>query len=121
MAARPGIVKALMALQVVFVVYDLFAPFYSPIFSTFSTMDFVIAYLTAVLDAFIIIGLYRATKPIYLFAMFYGGISVLTYVFAFYANPVILTLLMIFLRVAMLVAFRSKPVKRYFDVTKLIR
>lgn len=121
MAARAGIINALIALQVVFVAYDLFAPFYSPIFSTFSTMDFVIAYLTAVLDFFIIIGLLMATKPIWTFAMFYGGLSVLVYVFSFYSNPVILTLLMMFLRVAMLIAFRSKPVKKYFNVGKFIR
>jgi hypothetical protein len=121
MAARPGIINALIVLQVVFMAYDLFAPFYSPLISTFSTMDFVIAYLTAVLDFFIIIGLLMATKPIWTFAMFYGGLSVLVYVFSFYSNPVILTLLMMFLRVAMLIAFRSKPVKKYFNVGKFIR
>lgn len=120
MAALPGVVKALIALQAVFIAYGLFAPFYSPLFVTFSTMDFVVAYLTAVLDFFILYGLLRATKPIWTFAMFYGGISVLAYVFSFYSNPVILTLLMIFLRVAMVVTFRSKPVKSYFNITKII-
>ncbi len=121
MAPLPGIIKALIALQVVFVGYDLFAPFYSPLISTYSIMDFIIAYLTAVLDFFIIIGLVRATKPIWNFAMFYGGLTVLVLVFSFYSNPVILTLLMIFLRVAMVVTFRSKAVKNHFGMSKIIR
>jgi hypothetical protein len=121
MAPLPGIIKALIALQVVFMGYDLFSPFYSPIISTFSMMDFLVAYLTAVLDFFIIIGLLRATKPIWTFAMFYGGVSVLVLVFSFYSNPVILTLLVMFLRVAMVVTFRSKRVKKHFSISKLIR
>lgn len=121
MAPLPGIIKALIALQVVFVAFDLFSPFYSPIINTFSVADFMIAYLTAVLDFFIIIGLIRATKPIWTFAMFYGGISVLALVFSFYSNPVVLTILMIFLRVAMVVTFRSKRVRKHFNISKLIR
>ena len=121
MTGRPRIIKALIALQVVFVAYDLFAPFYSPLFSTFSAVDFLIAYLTAILDFFIILGLLMATKPIWIFAMLYGGLRVLAYVTSFYSNPVALTLLIMFLRVAMLVGFRSKTVKRYFNVGKFIR
>jgi hypothetical protein len=53
--------------QVVFVAYDLFAPFYSPIFNTFTTMDFLIAYLTAVLDVIILIGFYMGSKWVWFF------------------------------------------------------
>jgi hypothetical protein len=121
MAGLPGIIKALLVLQIIFVGYDLFAPFYSPLISTYTVMDFLVAYLTAILDVFIIIGLLRATKPIWTFAMFYGGLSVLALVFSFYSNPVVLTLLMVFFRVVMVVTFRSKPVKNYFGISKIIR
>jgi hypothetical protein len=121
MENRPGIIKAMITLQVVFVAYDLFAPFYSPIFSTFTTMDFLIAYLTAVLDVIILIGFYMGSKWIWFFSLLYGGVSVLAYVFAFVSNPVLLTLLMIFLRAIVLVSLRSKRVRKYFNVSKIIR
>lgn len=121
MEKRPAIIKVLIALQVVFIAYDLFAPFYSPIFSTFTTMDFLIAYLTAVLDFIILVGFYRGSKWVWFFSLFYGGVSVLAYVFAFYSNPVLLTLLMLILRVFVLVCLRGKQVRRYFNVIKLTR
>jgi hypothetical protein len=48
-------------------------------------------------------------------------VSVLAYVFAFVSTPVPLTMLMIFFRVVVLVSLRSKRVRKYFDVTKIIR
>jgi hypothetical protein len=84
-------------------------------------MDFLIAYLTAVLDIIILIGFYMGSRWVWFFSLFYGGVSVLAYVFAFISNPVLLTLLMIALRAVVLVSLRSKRVRKYFNVSKIIR
>jgi hypothetical protein len=121
MEPRPSILKAMIVLQFIFIAYDLFAPFYSPIFQTFTTMDFLIAYMTAVLDFIILIGFLRGSRWIWFFSLVYGGVSVLAYAFAFVANPVVLTLLMILLRVVLLVLLRGKQVRKYFNVSKFTR
>ncbi len=121
MASRPGMLKLMVAIQVIFIGYDLFAPFYSPIFQTFTTMDFLIAYLTAVLDFIVLYGYLSGARWIWYFSLFYQGVSVLAYVFAFAANPVVLTLVMIALRVVQLVSLRAKNVRKYFNAEKLTR
>lgn len=121
MENRPAIVKLMLALQVAFMAYDLFAPFYSPIFQTFTTADFLIAYMTAVLDFIIFLGFLRGSKWIWFFSLFYQGASILVYVFAFAANPVPLTMIMIILRAVQLISLRGKNVRKYFGVIKLTR
>lgn len=114
MAKRPKLIYAMILIQIVLVIFDLFTPFITGEFITYSIFDFLMAYMLGFLDFILIIGFLKGSKWAWFFGIAYSGINVLYYTFAFISNPIMLYLILFIMRLA--VIFMLRATKRYFQI-----
>ncbi len=112
----PRLVLLMMVLQALLVAVDLILPFFSPFFAQFGTFDFFAAYMFAVLDLILIFGFRSGAKWIWIFGLLYSGLNVVSYVYMYLENPVLLYIIPLFLRVVVMFCLRSRGVREYFDL-----
>jgi hypothetical protein len=114
--SMPRLVLLMVALQVPLVAIDLILPFFSPFFEQFGTFDFFAAYMFALFDFILIIGFRSGAKWAWLFGLLFSGLNVVMYVYMYLANPVLLYILPLFLRVSVMFCLRGRAVRDYFDL-----
>lgn len=117
MRDMPRLVLLMVVLQIPLVAIDLILPFFSPFFEQFGTFDFFAAYMFALFDFILIWGFRSGAKWAWLFGLLFSGLNVVMYVYMYIANPVLLYVIPLFLRVTVMFCLRSEKVRDYFDMT----
>lgn len=109
-----GLIYTMASLQAIFVAFDLMLPFITGEFLRYSIIDFLMAYLMGLLDFILIIGFLKAHKWAWFFGLAYNSIHILSYTFAFIANPIMLYLILFVMRLT--VIFMLRATKSYFGI-----
>ncbi|MDH5806930.1 MAG: hypothetical protein QXW62_06415 [Candidatus Methanomethylicaceae archaeon] len=114
MTNRPKLIYVMILIQIILIIFDLYSPFITGEFLTYSIFEFLMAYMMGFLDFMLIIGFIKGSRWAWLFGIAYSGINVLYYTFAFISNPIMLYLILFIMR--LMIIFMLRATRRYFQI-----
>ncbi len=111
----------MVAIQAAFVAINLSMPFLTGSFLSYTYLDFLMAYLTAIIELILVVGFLRGSKWAWFAGLFYSGLSVLMYAVSYLSVPSVFYIILIFMRIVVMASLRSRNVRAYFDITRFTR
>lgn len=121
MRRRPKTIYFMVGLQVLFVVFDLTAPFITGAFVYYTELEFLMSYFMAILDVMLIIGFMRGSRWAWIFGLIFSGINIISYASSYLSNPVLFYALLLFMRLLVILCLRSRGVREYFEISRVTR
>ncbi|MEM3485962.1 MAG: hypothetical protein QXU33_00020 [Candidatus Methanomethyliaceae archaeon] len=116
MARRPNLIYVMATLQALFVIFDLATPFLTGTFIYYGGIEFLMFYLMGVLDFILIIGFMRGSRWAWFFGLIFSGINIINYALSYLSDPIVLYVLLLFMRLVVISCLRSRTVRDYFHV-----
>ncbi|MGQ9760175.1 MAG: hypothetical protein ACUVQ5_06390 [Candidatus Methanomethylicaceae archaeon] len=121
MTRRPRLVYLMVSVQILLVAFDLLQPFITGTFLYYTGVEFIMAYLMAVLDFILILGFMRGSRWAWFFGLVFHGINIINYGLSYLSNPIVLYALLLFIRLVVILSLRFRSVREYFDVLHITR